>query len=121
MDMKIDNFQSSGYKPNNSQAGVTLTSCSHEVSIDADIVGVSQNGIRVRLKREVVLQLNTRLQITMLLPNSKIPFSIHGIFKHQEASEHELNFINHAKSSIDDFIFECIQLEETVLVTIQRK
>ena len=91
-----------------------------ETAIDADIVDISFSGIRVKLKQPLNLDVGDKLKITMRLPNSGTPFSVHGVLKHQGAdAEVGLAYHrhDHVDGSIDDLIFECIQFcDDTVLI-----
>ena len=100
------------------QAGVIFSANNQEVSVEADILDISYTGIRVKLKKGFVADIDGRVKITMTLPESGLPFSVHGILKHQHAdTECGVHYITHANSSIDDLIFECIELDaSTVLI-----
>jgi hypothetical protein len=53
----------------------------------------------------------------MVLPESGTPFSVHGILKHQHVdSECGLHYIDHVEGSIDDLMFECIELDDTTVL-----
>ncbi|NJD08775.1 MAG: PilZ domain-containing protein [Methylococcaceae bacterium] len=91
-----------------------------ETAIDADIVDISFSGIRVKLKQPLSLAVGDKIKITMRLPNSGTPFSVHGILKHQ-GTDAEVGVAyhhhDHVKGSIDDLIFECVQFcDDTVLI-----
>ena len=100
------------------RAGVIFTANNQEVSVEADILDISYTGIRVKLKQAFVADIDGRVKITMTLPDSGSPFSVHGILKHQHVdSECGVHYITPAKESIDDLIFECIELDaSTVLI-----
>lgn len=91
-----------------------------ETAIDADIVDISHSGIRVRLKQPLNLEVGDKIKITMRLPNSGTPFSVHGQLKHRGAdAEFGLAYHHHdhVKGSIDDLIFECVQFcDDTMLI-----
>jgi PilZ domain len=100
------------------QAGVIFTGGNQEVAVDADILDISQTGIRVKLKQAFVADIEGFVKITMTLPDSGSPFSVHGIIKHQQADDEcGVRYIADANESIDDVIFECLELDaSTVLI-----
>ena len=103
-------------KPKNLQAGLIFDSENQEISLDADIVDISYSGIRVKLKHPIVANMVGNIRINMILPESNTAFCIHGILKHQtEDDECGLNYVDHIDGSIDDVMFECLELDETTV------
>lgn len=105
-------------KPQGLQAGLAFASkqSPQEVSLEADIIDISYSGIRVKLKHPLSHAIAGNVKITMLLPESKTPFSVHGILKHLQ-NEHicGLHYVDHVDGSIDDLMFECIGLDDSTL------
>ena len=108
-------------EPNNFQVDESLTISNREVLLDADIVEISYSGIKVKLKTAIASDIIGRIKITMTLPESGVSFSVHGILKRQATgpeciAEHRVP----VEESIDDVIFECIELDKsTVLIKTQ--
>ena len=104
-------------KPKGLQAGLTINAQSQEITLDADILDISYSGIRVKLKQPIATDMTGNIRINMLLPESNTPFSVHGILKHQTSnSECGLHYVDHVDGSIDDLMFECVELDETTVL-----
>lgn len=116
--MKIEKRNHHRLKPKGLQAGVTYQTISQEIAVDADILDISFTGIRVKLKQAIAADIKGPIKITMILPESGTPFSVHGILKHQHSDlECGMHYIDHVDGSIDDLMFECIELDNsTVLI-----
>jgi len=108
-------------EPKNLQAGEYLIISNQEILLDADIVDISYTGIKVKLKTAIASDIVGRIKITMTLPESGASFSVHGILKCQYAElEDDKQEIDPVAASIDDVIFECIELDKaTVLIKTQ--
>lgn len=105
-------------KPKGLQADVVINSADQEIALDAEILDISYTGIRVKLKGPLVSEINGHIKITMILPESGAAFSVHGILKHRHSdSECGVHYVDHLEGSIDDVMFECIELDDsTVLI-----
>ncbi len=105
-------------KPRGLQAGITYKNTTlRETSLEADILDISYSGIRVKLQNPLDTDITGKVKITMILPESGSPFSIHGVIKHQHTDlECGLHYIDHVEGSIDDLMFECVELDETTLL-----
>jgi hypothetical protein len=104
-------------KPKGLQAGLTINAQSQVITLDADILDISYSGIRVKLKQPIATDMTGNIRINMLLPESNTPFSVHGILKHQTPnSECGLHYVDHVDGSIDDLMFECVELDETTVL-----
>lgn len=103
-------------KPKGLQAGVTFSSADQEIALDADILDISYTGIRVKLKEPIASGIVGHIKITMRLPESGAAFSVHGILKHQHTDlECGLHYVDHVEGSIDDLMFECIELDASTV------
>jgi hypothetical protein len=116
--MKSEKRNHQRLKPKGLQAGVTFYSEIPETVLDAEILDISYSGIRVKLKEPIACNINGPIKITMKLPDSGLPFSVHGILKHQHSDlECGVHYVDHVEGSIDDLMFECIDLDSsTVLI-----
>lgn len=103
-------------RPKGLQAGLTFNSHDQEIALDADILDISYSGIRVKLKQPIVADMTGNIRINMILPESNTPFCVHGILKHQAAKDElGLHYIDHIDGSIDDLMFECVELDENTV------
>jgi hypothetical protein len=103
-------------KPQGMQAGVIFNTIDQEITLNADILDISYTGIRVKLKEPIASDIIGHIKITMTLPESGTSFSVHGILKHKHnESECGLHYIEHIEGSIDDVMFECIELDNSTV------
>lgn len=104
-------------KPKGLQAGLIFNSEQQEIALDADIIDISYTGIRVKLKHPIAADMVGNIRINMLLPESNTPFCVHGILKHQASNDEcGLHYVDHVHGSIDDLMFECVELDETTVL-----
>ncbi|MCK9605154.1 MAG: PilZ domain-containing protein [Methylomonas sp.] len=104
-------------KPKGLRAGLIFNSEQQEIALDADIIDISYTGIRVKLKQPIATDLTGNIRINMLLPESNTPFCVHGILKHQPSNDEcGLHYVDHLHGSIDDLMFECVELDETTVL-----
>lgn len=103
-------------KPKGLQASLVFNSEDQEIALDADILDISYSGIRVKLKHPIAADMEGNIRINMTLPESNTPFCVHGILKHQSSdTECALHYVDHIHGSIDDLMFECVELDETTV------
>ncbi len=105
-------------KPEGLQADIIFNSNNRnqEIIVDADIIDISYSGIRVKLKNPIAFAFNGRIKINMTLPESGSPFSVHGILKHQQTDTVcGVHYVDHVEGSIDDLMFECLELENSIV------
>lgn len=103
-------------KPKGLQAGLTFSSEQQEIALDAEILDISYSGIRVKLKQPIATDMSGNIRINMVLPESNTPFCVHGILKHQTVDDEcGLHYVDHIHGSIDDLMFECVELDETTV------
>lgn len=116
--MKSEKRTHKRIKPIGLKADLVLSANQQEIALDADILDISYSGIRVRLKSPIATDMAGNIRINMILPESNTPFCVHGILKHQtDDDECGLHYVDHVHGSIDDFMFECVELDEsTVLI-----
>ena len=88
-----------------------------EISLNAEILDISRSGIRIKLTKPIKTRINDKIKITMVLPESGEPFSVHGILKHQpREDEYGIHYADHVDGSIDDILFECVKLNDVTLL-----
>jgi len=104
-------------KPKGLQAELVFNANEQEITLEADILDITHDGIRVKLKQPIASDMTGNVKINMTLPESHTPFSVHGLLKHQNADhECELHYVDHVPGSIDDLMFECVELDETTVL-----
>lgn len=107
-------------KPQNVQADVfSMHPSQPEISLNGEILDISRTGIRIKLSKPLAknVRVNDKLKITMVLPESGSTFSIHGTLTHLHSdTEFGVHYTHHAEGSVDDMLFECIKLNESMLL-----
>lgn len=116
--MKFEKRNHRRIKPKGLQAGLVINSANQEIALEAEILDISYSGIRVKLKEPIAADMTGNVRINMLLPESNTPFCVHGILKHQTSDndEYGLHYVDHVHGSIDDLMFECVELDETTVL-----
>ncbi|MCF6203193.1 MAG: PilZ domain-containing protein [Methylococcaceae bacterium] len=97
----------------------TTVVSSKETSLHAEIIDISQTGIRIKFKESLQNQLENKVKITLYLPDSGIPFSVNCLFQNQHTdTEYGLHYIqdNKVQESIDDMLFKCVKLEDPMFL-----
>ena len=105
-------------KPKGLSAGVILNNgVDPELPVSADIIDISRSGIRIKLTKPLATNVSEKIKITMHLPESGEPFTIHGMLKHQFSNDEcGLQYTNDCEKSVDNLLFECIKLNEMTLL-----
>ncbi len=105
-------------KPAGLSAGVILNNgVDPEFPVSADIINISRRGIRIKLTKPLAPDISEKIKITMHLPESGEPFTVHGMLKHQfSADECGLQYTDQCEKSVDNLLFECIKLNEMTLL-----
>lgn len=84
-----------------------------EIVIDGLVVDMSYSGIKIKLKEPFDHDVEeAELRISLVLPESGVPVSIHGMIKHV-VNQHECGFQyadKHTEDEMDDLMFECVKL-----------
>ena len=90
-----------------------------EVTLNAEIMDISRTGIRIRLNKPLNKVLN-KVKISMHLPDSGTPFSVNCIIKNQHSDkEYGLCYSDenhHTQKSIDDMLFQCVKLYDSIFL-----
>lgn len=104
-------------KPKGLQASLIFNAEDQEIALEAEILDISYSGIRVKLKQPIATDMEGNIRINMTLPESNTPFCVHGILKHQTSDDEcALHYVEHIHGSIDDLMFECVELDETTVL-----
>ncbi len=89
------------------------------LSLHAEIIDISRTGIRIKFKEPLLNRLENKVKITLSLPDSDTPFSVNCLLQNKHSdTEYGLHYIrsNKVKESIDDMLFECVKLEESMFL-----
>ncbi len=88
-----------------------------ETSLTGKILDISRTGIRIKLNKTLGKSINDKLKITMLLPESGTPVTVHGVLKHLHSDkEYGVHYTHHIDGSIDDMLFECVKLSDSTIL-----
>lgn len=76
---------------------------------DANLLNVSQSGIKLRVKKPLIADINTRVQIEVILPMSRIPVIVNaGVVDSEQDSEFGMQYIDlRPEDPIEQLIKEC--------------
>jgi PilZ domain len=102
--------------PEGMKASVVLTPYEGNATvIEGDVVDISFTGIKIRLKAPLTGNLEGLIRIGLNLPDTRIPFYINGILKHQATpTELGLHYIDSSNViDLDKFILECVKHVKT--------
>ncbi len=120
--MKPERRRHHRVKPKNVQADVLSAVPSEvEISLTGEILDISRTGIRIKLRKPLGKKVNDNLKITMTLPESGVPFTVHGTLKHLHSdTEYGVHYTHHIDGSVDDMLFECVKLNDSTLLIKSR-
>jgi PilZ domain len=106
--------QSPRFNPRDLKASIMLESPHTLASLEGEVVDISYTGIKIKLNKPMPDDIDGKIRIQLLLPESGIPFSISGILKHQVNSrELGLHYVDSpSAAALDGFMFECIKLSK---------
>lgn len=83
-----------------------------EIIIDGQVLDMSYRGIKIKLTRPFGRNIEqAELRISIVLPESGVPISIHGMIRHiQDGHECGLQYADHhSEEELDNLMFECIK------------
>lgn len=83
-----------------------------EIVIDGEVVDMSYSGIKIKLQHALHASIEEgELRISIRLPQSGVPLSIHGMIRHiNENREYGVQYAEqHHEETMDDLMFECIK------------
>lgn len=91
------------------------------LEIDGDVIDISYTGIKIRLDSPLPEQSEGTVKIVIVLPESKIPLTIHGEIKHfRPRFEYGLHHGNHStEEALDELMFECVKLSNSNIAAIE--
>lgn len=83
-----------------------------EIVLDGVVVDMSYKGIKIKLAEPLNPEVdNAELRIIIVLPESGVPVSIHGMIKHiQDKQECGVQYTDqHTEDELDNLMFECVK------------
>lgn len=83
-----------------------------EIVIDGVVVDMSYSGIKIKLNQPLVHEVQeAELRISIILPESGVSMSIHGMIRHiHEKHECGLQYTQqHTENELDSLMFECVK------------
>lgn len=82
----------------------------HQPSLSAEILDITQSGIRVKINHPQDCCLHGRVKITMTLPKSGTPFTVNCLMTNRQTNT-KLSTLN---QSVDDMLFNCHPLDDSM-------
>ena len=111
--MHIENRDRKRFNPEGLKAHIIIDpEFGSEIIIDGQVVDMSYSGIKIKLKEPFSHFVEeAELRICLVLPESGVPVSIHGMIKHiAGADQCGLQYMDkHTESEMDDLMFECVK------------
>jgi len=83
-----------------------------EIIMDGQVIDMSYRGIKIKLQQPIYPEIEeAELRILLILPESGVPVTIHGIIRHiQDGQECGLQYVEqHTEQQLDDLMFECVK------------
>lgn len=82
-----------------------------EIVIDGEVVDMSYSGIKIKLNKPLAHIIEQgELRISIVLPQSGVSLSIHGMIRHLRDGECGLQYADkHTEDEMDDLMFECVR------------
>jgi hypothetical protein len=119
--MKKERRSQQRVTPKDLQANLQSSeSSAQKISLNAEIMDISRTGIRIKLNEPLDKNTESKVIISMHLPDSGTPFSVNCILKNQHSQmEYGLRYADEShktKRSIDDMLFECVELDESTFL-----
>jgi len=109
--MKSERRSHRRVKASNLKASLSSSGSAKELACHADIIDVSPKGIRIKLEKPLKDVGSDMVTITMMLPSSGEPFTVHCRLKSRHSdTEYGLQYAEHVEGSVDDMLFECVQI-----------
>jgi hypothetical protein len=76
---------------------------------DANLLNVSHSGIKLRMKKPLVAEVDTKVQLEVVLPASRVPVIVNAVVVHsQHDSEFGMHYIDvRPEDPLEQLISEC--------------
>lgn len=117
--MEKENRDKKRFNPEGLEAHIVIDQPSPdgEMIADGQVVDMSYSGIKIKLNEPLAHDVEeAELRISLVLPESGVPVSIHGMIKHVVA-RHECGLQyaeQHTEEDMDGLMFECVKLVPSV-------
>ena len=98
---------------NDLKAHITISrSFEDNIEMDGQVIDLSYSGIKIRLDTPLPETADGVLTIIIILPESRIPLTIHGEIKQiSPPLDYGLQYINNpSEQDFDQLMFECVKL-----------
>ncbi len=97
--------------PDGLRAKIFFGSLHDPDQLEGDVLDISLTGIKIKLDASPG-ELNGKIKIVLLLPETSIPLSITGTLKHQSTpAEVGLHYVGNPNAdALDKLLFECTKL-----------
>ena len=115
--MDTDNRRHPRFSPYGLVANITIAPPppAEEITLEGTIIDMSYTGIKIKLNTPISDDMSeSEILIKLIMPESGVPVSIHGIIKHLNAeSEYGLQYSEkHPEHEVDNLMFECIKVAD---------
>lgn len=111
--MSKNQRQYSRFDPHGLIASVILEHESEDqVLVSGEVIDMSYSGIRLKLAAPLHVEINDKIKIQLVLPESGIPYTIRGVIKHELIdNQYGLVFVSPpSKNEYEDLVLECFKL-----------
>jgi c-di-GMP-binding flagellar brake protein YcgR len=98
--------------PHGLKAHIFLDTPDAVVDLEGEVIDISHTGVKIKLDSATAVNIDHKIRLEFLLPDSTVPFSISGILKHhQNTSELGFHYVDcPVVQALDRFMFECIKI-----------
>lgn len=81
---------------------------------DANLLNVSRTGIKLRVKKPLIAEADTKVQLEVVLPDSRIPVIVNAVVVHnRHDSEFGMQYIDvQPEDPLELLIIECAKTQE---------
>lgn len=111
----IERRQSPRVSPVGLKAIIKLETGDTPVILQAEVVDISYDGIKIKLQPRDASNLEGKIGIEVFLPDSIMPLSFSGVLKHfNQSGELGLRYVDcPVVESLDNFMFQCNKLAKS--------
>lgn len=98
------------------KAHITISRSSEEtIDIEGQVIDISYTGIKISLDSPLPMAVEGLLKIVIILPQSRIPLTIHGEIRHMSPGLNcGMQYIeSSSEENLDRLMFECVRISHT--------
>lgn len=115
--MSTENRRHARFNPKELKATITIFQplVNKDIHLQGNVIDMSYSGIKIKLLSPMPHDLpESKIKITVIMPNSGISFTIKGSIKHvNKQAEYGVHYSQeHDEDAVDDFMFECIKTSD---------